>query len=210
MLSSHICDGIQAALAALPDGDFAPAAHSLLAALGYRSERTLELSGSVDEFIEQFPASNKNTKTEQAFRGNVQSARILFQVTDAEIAAHSTLFDTGDFARGKKRSFLFAAVELNGSSYPRGQYATFTRELNKRFPMPTVVLFKTAADFLTLSFVYRRPHKRDSNRDVLGHVSLIREIQPRQVASRSLGHSASTIVRKPVAVDDGPRKAAQL
>ena len=178
MLSSHICDGIQAALAALPDGDFAPAAHSLLAALGYRSERTLELSGSVDEFIEQFPASNKNTKTEQAFRDNVQSARILFQVTDAEIAAHSTLFYTGDFARGKKRSFLFAAVELNGSSYPRGQYATFTRELNKRFPMPTVVLFKTAADFLTLSFVYRRPHKRDSNRDVLGHVSLIREINP--------------------------------
>ena len=178
MLSSHICDGIQAALAALLDGDFAPAAHSLLAALGYRSERTLELSGSVDDFIEQFPASNKNTKTEQAFRDNVQSARILFQVTDAEIAAHSTLFDTGDFARGKKRSFLFAAVELNGASYPRGQYATFTRELNKRFPMPTVVLFKTAADVLTLSFVYRRPHKRDSNRDVLGHVSLIREINP--------------------------------
>ena len=178
MLSSHICDGIQAALAALPDGDFAPAAHSLLAALGYRSERTLELSGSVDDFIEQFPASNKNTKTEQAFRDNVQSARILFQVTDAEIAAHSTLFDTGDFDSGNASSFLFAAVELNGASYPRGQYATFTRELNKRFPMPTVVLFKTAADVLTLSFVYRRPHKRDSNRDVLGHVSLIREINP--------------------------------
>ena len=41
-----------------------------------------------------------------------------------------------------------------------------------------MVLFKTATDLLTLSFVHRREHKRDSNRDVLGHVSLIREIDP--------------------------------
>ena len=42
--------------------------------------------------------------------------------------------------------------------------------------MPTVVLFKTANARLSLSFVHRREHKRDPNRDVLGHVSLIREI----------------------------------
>ena len=178
MLSSHTRDTIQVALAALPAGDFAPAAHSLLAALGYRSERTLELSGSADDFIEQFPASNENTQTEQAFRDDVQSACILFQVTDAEIAAQSALFDAGDFDAGNARSFLFAAVELNGTSYSRGQYAIFTREINKRFPMPAVVLFKTSANLLTLSFVYRRPHRRDPQRDVLGSVSLIREIDP--------------------------------
>ena len=166
------------ALTALPNAEFTGAAKHLLGVLGYESERTLDLSGRVDDFISQFPAPNENTQTEQTFRDNVQSAHILFQVTDAEIAAHSTLFDTGDFDAGNARSFLFAAVELNGASYPRGQYATFTRELNKRFPMPTVVLFKTVTDFLTLSFVYRRPHKRDSNRDVLGPVSLIREINP--------------------------------
>ena len=166
------------ALTALPNAEFTGAAKHLLGVLGYESERTLDLSGRVDDFISQFPAPNENTQTEQAFRDNVQSAHILFQVTDTEIAAHSTLFDTGDFDAGNARSFLFAAVELNGASYPRGQYATFTRELNKRFPMPTVVLFKTVTDFLTLSFVYRRPHKRDSNRDVLGPVSLIREINP--------------------------------
>ena len=166
------------ALTALPNAEFTGAVKHLLGVLGHQSERTLDLSGRVDDFISQFPAPNENTQTEQAFRNNVQSVRILFQVTDAEIAAHSTLFDTGDFDAGNARSFLFAAVELNGASYPRGQYATFTRELNKRFPMPTVVLFKTVTDFLTLSFVYRRPHKRDSNRDVLGPVSLIREINP--------------------------------
>ena len=167
------------ALTALPNAEFTGAVKHLLGVLGYQSERTLDLSGRVDDFISQFPAPNENTQTEQAFRDNVQSAHILFQVTDAEIAAHSTLFDTGDFDAGNARSFLFAAVELNGASYPRGQYATFTRELNKRFPMPTMVLFKTVTDHLTLSFVHRREHKRDPHRDVLGHVSLIREIDPK-------------------------------
>ncbi len=159
-------------------GEWSKSAVHLLDVLGYRSERTLELLGSADDFIEQFPAANENTKTEQAFCANVQSVRILFQLTDAEIAAQSALFDAGDFDAGNARSFLFAAVELNGTSYPRGQYATVTREINKRFPMPTVVLFKTADSLLSLSFVHRRPHKRDPNRDVLGNVSLIREIDP--------------------------------
>ena len=170
-------EAIAEAIRRCQTGEWCENAVHLLDVLGYRSERTVVLSGKVDDFIRQFPAPNENTQAERFFRDNVQSVRILFQVTDAEIAAaQSTLFDEGDFDRGNASSFLFAAVELNGTSYPRGQYATFTREINKRFPMPTVVLFKTAADHLSLSFVYRRPHKRDSNRDVLGHVSLIREI----------------------------------
>ena len=158
-------------------GEWCENAVHLLDVLGYRSERTLALAGDAADFIRQFPASNENTKTAQAFRDNVQSVRILFQVTNAEITVvRRTRFNAGDFDRGNARSFLFAAVELNGASYPRGQYATFTREINKRFPMPTVVLFKTADDRLSLSFVHRREHNRDPNRDVLGHVSLVREI----------------------------------
>ena len=169
---------IAEAIRCFQKGEWSKSAVHLLDVLGYRSERTLELSGSADDFIEQFPAANENTKTEQAFCDNVQSVRILFQLTDAEIAAQSALFDAGDFDAGNARSFLFAAVELNGTSYPRGQYAAFTREINKRFPMPAVVLFKTADSLLSLSFVHRRPHKRDPERDVLGSVSLIREIDP--------------------------------
>ncbi len=42
--------------------------------------------------------------------------------------------------------------------------------------MPTVVLFKTGLNLLTLAFVQRRPNLRNPERDVLGRVSLIREI----------------------------------
>ncbi len=177
-MNNNIREQIGHALGALADGDFVVGARDLLAVLGYESTRTLDISGKVNEFIAQFPAPNENTQTEQVFCENAQSVRILFQVTDTEIAAQNTLFDTNDFDTGNARSFLFAAVELNGKTYSRGQYATFTREINKRIHTPTVVLFKTATDLLTLSFVHRREHKRDSNRDVLGHVSLIREIDP--------------------------------
>ena len=177
-MNNNIREQIGHALGALADGDFVVMARDLLAVLGYESTRTLDISGRVNEFIAQFPAPTENTQTEQVFCENARSIRILFQVTDTEIAAQNTLFDAGDFDRGNARSFLFAAVELNGKTYSRGQYAAFTREINKRIHTPTVVLFKTATDLLTLSFVHRREHKRDSNRDVLGHVSLIREIDP--------------------------------
>ncbi len=174
-MNNNIREQIEHALGALADGDFVVGARDMLAVLGYESTRTLDISGKVNEFIAQFPAPNENTQTEQVFRENARSIRILFQVTDTEIA---TVQRTASFDRGNARSFLFAAVELNGKTYSRGQYAQFTREINKRINMPTVVLFKAATDLLTLSFVHRREHKRDSNRDVLGHVSLIREIDP--------------------------------
>ena len=166
------------ALSALPNEEFTGAVKHLLGVIGYESERAIDLSGSVHDFLDQFPAPNENTQTEQAFREDVQSVRILFQVTDTEIATARNFLSTDDFDSGNARSFLFFAVELNGASYPRGQYAQFTREINKRFSMPSVVLFKTVTDHLTLSFVHRRMHKRDPDRDVLGHVSLIREIDP--------------------------------
>ena len=100
------------------------------------------------------------------------------QFTDAEIASSEqlALFDAEVFNKGNAQSFLFVAVELRDASYPRGQYVSFTREINKRLAMPAVVLFRTADGRVTLAFVHRRPNKRDPQRDVLGSVSLIREI----------------------------------
>ena len=46
---------IQSALAVLSTGDFPEVSKKLLATLGYHSERTLELSGAVEDFIQEFP-----------------------------------------------------------------------------------------------------------------------------------------------------------
>ena len=167
------------ALAAAPEGDFAAAAGRLLAALGYRSERILTgQSGAAAELV----ASNADTRSKADFIAAARSARVLFQVTDAEIsgAAAESLFADRDFAdfADPQSSFIFAVVELADNSYPRGRYAAFTREINKRFQAPAVLLFRTASGRLTLAFVHRRENRRDPQRDALGSVFLLREIDP--------------------------------
>ena len=179
MMTGAILNEIKTALGDVKQGDFADAGRRLLETLGYRSDRTLDLSGDVEEFIDTFPAPNPNAQTETRFRERAASTRILFQFTDSEIAAaQPSLLDTGEFDKGDARSFMFVAVELRGESYPRGVYVELTREINKRLVVPVVVLFRTAAGQLSLAFVHRRPHKRDRSRSVLGSVSLIREIDP--------------------------------
>ena len=64
---------IKSALAKIPDGDFLETTKDLLAVLGYRSQRTLKLSGNVDDFIQTFRAENENTKTEQEFLEDAES-----------------------------------------------------------------------------------------------------------------------------------------
>ena len=139
-------EAIQAALVRIPSNDFKAAAQDLLAVLGYRSERTLAgQTGAVADFIAQFPAPKESTRTEQAFCENIQSVRLVFQVTSDEIASvnQPTLgFEADSFDKGQQQSFMFFAVELKGVSYARGQYAQFTREINKRLSQPTVVLLK--------------------------------------------------------------------
>ena len=181
MSTQKTVNDIRTALTAALADNFRELPTALLSALGYNSDRTLaEQTGKPADFIRQFPADNPGTQSEDSFLNNAQSVSILFQFTSSEIQAQTQreLFQPADFDTGNARSFLFAAVELNGNSYHRGQYAAFTRELNKHIQLPMVALFRTAANRITLAFVHRRPNRRDPNRDVLGSVSLIREIDP--------------------------------
>ena len=175
---------IEAALTAAGNGSDWPAgATALLDALGYRSDLLLEdQSGDPGDFIDHFPADNPNTQSEQALREHARSVHILFQFTGDEIrdATQPALFEATGFDTDNLDCFMFAAVELHGGTYPRGKYAAFTRELNRRSGLPTVVLFRTAGNKVTLGFVQHRPNRRNPERDVLGSVSLIREINPAQ------------------------------
>ncbi len=169
---------IKSALSAIPTDDFLEKAKGLLATIGYRSERTHELSGTVHDFFEEFPPLNPNTKTEQEFRKHAGSVQLIFQFTSDEVAddIQQKLFEADAFDKANTDSFLFCAVELKDNTYSRTQYAEFTREINKRLLAPTVVLFRVAKR-LTVGFTDRRPHKTEEDRDVLGQVTLIKDIR---------------------------------
>ena len=103
---------------------------------------------------------------------------LIFQLTSDEIAddPQGTLFESASFDKGNIKSFLFCAVELKDNNYSRTKYAEFTREINKRLFAPTVILFR-AGSRLTVAFADRRPDKTDEDRDVLGQVTLIKDIR---------------------------------
>ena len=174
--------------------DWTAAAKGLLNELGYDSARTLKPFRRVADFLETFPNDkNPNTGGEKRFIAAVQSVQIIFQLTADEIenkikeadGQSSFLDEKAKFDEGNISSFLFVAVELkkgelSKGGYSRGKYAEWTREINKRFGMPVVVLFGCAdadnATHLTLAFVGRRKNMTDESRDVLQKVSLLREI----------------------------------
>ncbi len=170
---------IKSALAAIPTGDFLDGTKELLSTLGYQSNRTAELFGTVDEFIEEYDTPTPNTKTEQEFRKNVESIQFIFQFTSDEIEEDPqqiTLLESNSFDKGNYSSFLFCAVTLKDNTYSRTKYAEFTREINKRLFTPTVILFR-AANHLTVAFADRRPQLIDETLDVLEQVTLIKDIR---------------------------------
>ena len=135
----------------------------------------------MDDFLADFPSRSPRTKSEQDFRAAIKSVRILFQFTDDEVrdGAQKGLFPlTGDFDGGLHRSFVFVLAEVSDQTPTRTRLVAWTREINKRLRSPTVVLFRADDCRLALSFVHRRAHRRDPERDVLGEVSLIRNIDP--------------------------------
>ena len=174
-------EAIKSALAAMATGDLLEKSKELLAIIGYRSERTEELSGTVDDFFEEFPVpkpSTENTKTKKKFRKNTDAVHLVSHFTYDEIAGniqHTPDLGADFLQEGDIDSFLFFAVELKDKNYPRGKYAEFTREINKRLGAPTVVLFRVT-NRLTIGFSDRRPHRSDEDRDVLGQVTLIKDI----------------------------------
>ena len=140
MTTENMTTEIRAALSDLPQDDPIAGARRLLETLGYLSDRTQELTGPVSDFIEAFPAPTADTLAEKDFRQEVASVHIVFQITNTEISesanAQGRLFTASSFNEGDSKSFVFIAVELKDRTYPRGDYAKFTREINKRLSQP--------------------------------------------------------------------------
>ena len=172
---------IAAALTAFSPATLRASSLTLLAALGYRSDRTLPVPGAPDPAAFRSmaeAASGKTLHAEKAKFAEWTQAELLFQLTDTEVRSDQTLFQDADLEPGLLESALFFAIELRGKEYSRTALADVTRQINRLFPMPVVVLFSYASR-LSLAVVHRRQHQRDPSRDVLGRVSLIRDIDTR-------------------------------
>ena len=164
---------IQAVVQSFASSSLRDAAVSLFTTLGYRSDRTVSTS-SVTDFCKQFDA-NGLLDHPRAQKSQWKSIELLFQLTDEELSRNATLFKDTAVRASLLQSYVFFAVELQPSDYARGKLAAITRQINRIFPMPVMVLFKMGGN-LSIAVINRRQNKRDESKDVLGKVTLIQNI----------------------------------
>ena len=162
------------------DEDLSENARNLLDILGYRSERVLSLEpNTADAFIGTFDPQEKLNR-DRALTAEWVSVDPLFQLRGVDLTITDTagwLFDPSQTQVDNTiiESYVFVTLRLRGSNYTRTQLSQITREINKLFPMPAMLLFQHG-NTLTLSVINRRLGVRDPSRDVLEKVTLIKDI----------------------------------
>jgi len=175
-------DTIQENIQAFASAPLKDASLELLNTLGYQSDKTISVEGSKpDAFLDILSSHNPDVVFDQkkALFNDWKSADILFQLTDEELSPQDSLFKDTTVKKNLLRSYLFFAIELSEKDYARGKLTAIARQLNRVFPMPVMVLLKHRAaghPVLSIAVINRRQHKRDSHKDVLGKVTIIRDI----------------------------------
>ncbi|PQJ96373.1 SAM-dependent DNA methyltransferase [Chromatium okenii] len=174
---------LQTALLAFTQQPLKNAAIALFNTLGYHSDKTADFGNSAEEFlgnIERLSPDNLSFKRSHLYAEKWLSCAFLFQLTDDEIPVLATppnLFNEAQqLMPSEIESFVFLAIKLDGETWSRTQFASITRELNRRFPMPAIVLFRHG-QLLSLAVIDRRVNLRDSSRDVIhSRITVIKDV----------------------------------
>lgn len=175
---------IKSAIGGFSEKNLTEQSISFFKTLGYNTKRRDPfISKTYQEFHDRFDDSleEKNFNEVKALIKDWKYIDLLFQLTKNEVSDQENLFNTGKVKwEGEDKetvieTYLFFAIELSNSDYSRSQLAQITREINKIFSMPAMLLFKYG-DHLTLSIINRRLNKKDTQKDVLEKVTLIKDI----------------------------------
>ena len=169
---------IQEAIKSFAKDDISKAGINLFATLGYNTSLQAPLDNKAfAEFNELYVQSSPYSERFSEERANVhdwKSIDILFQLIDESFTGQGQLFDS-KLNPYEKQSYLCFAVELTKDEYTKTQISTITREINKLFAIPILVIFKYG-ECITLAVINRRVNKKDNDRDVLEKVTLIKDI----------------------------------
>ncbi|MBX3419381.1 MAG: hypothetical protein KF851_17385 [Pirellulaceae bacterium] len=179
-------DLIQKCLLGFSDASLKDSALNLLRCLGYESDRGVDLGGSSPNAFLKFVQANSQTgqfNQSKAIFDDWKSADLLFQLTDQELSKQRALFDDKQLSPGLLRSYVFFAIELTGDNYARGKLTDIARQINRVFPMPVMVILKHKSQkqpVISIAVINRRQNKIDAAKDVLGKVTIIRDISIKQ------------------------------
>lgn len=169
---------IQEAIKAFGSKNFSEAGINLFSTLGYDTSLQAPLDDKTyQEFKETYIEGSPNAERfneEKALVENWKSIDILFQLTNESFNGTKSLFEPS-VNPYDPQSYLCFAIELNNSEYSKSHIANITREVNKLFSIPIIIIFRYG-ECITLAIINRRVNKRNSDRDVLEKVTLIKDI----------------------------------
>lgn len=166
---------IKESLSKFGQGNLTKTSISFFETLGYTSEKQAPLDSPTFEEFEDNYIGDKNFDAVKAKVSEWKYVDLLFQLSKEEVSKQASLFDTKKVDQTIIEAYLFFIIGLSNNSYTRTELSIITREINRLFPMPAMILFKHGKT-LTLSVINRRLHKRDETKDVLEKVTLIRDI----------------------------------
>ena len=155
---------------------------NLLNTLGYHSRRTGNPGIDAERHRRLRQAARTANAADTLRLDDWNAFHFLFQVTDEEMHAQQTVFESQAIDDALMKSYIFAALKLSGDAYTRTQLVNITRFLNKQLPQPIMVMFHYG-NCLTLAIINRRWDKRENpatvgkgRRQVLEKVTLIKDI----------------------------------
>ena len=167
---------IQESIKNFVNGLVSDTALALFTTLGYKTTRQNRFTKKdYKNFKETFLEGVTRFNDEKAFVKDWKEVDFLFQITKSEITGQEGLFDTKKIDRIDIQSYLFFSIELSETEYTRTALSQISREVNKAFPMPVMILFKYGSK-ITLSVINRRLNENNPNKDVLEKVTLIKDI----------------------------------
>lgn len=176
--SNDLRESIKTSLQSFESKNLHEVSLTLLQTLGYQSDKAIDVPDSSPQaFLELLSEYNPNVgiNKDKALFDDWLKADVLFQLTDEELSHETRLFKDDSVNAGLLQSYLFFAIELKQRDYARGKLTAIARQLNRVFPMPVMVFIKHG-DLLSIAVINRRVNKRDSEKDVLGKVTIIRDI----------------------------------
>lgn len=173
---------LRTALASFQKRPLGEASAGLLLSLGYKSDKTADFGSKPDQFVAAVEEATHSTfSCDKAHVSRWKQCAFLFQLTNDEIPSlamgqQALSIDT-KLARSLIESFVFLAIELQGENWSRTDLAAIARELNRRFPMPALVIFKHG-DLISLVVIDRRANKHDTSRDVINsRITVIKDVR---------------------------------
>jgi len=175
MTAEQIKSNIKEALQSFAKGNLSEKSIELFEKLGYVTERRAPLNKPTFAEFKDTYIGDKKFDEAKAKTKDWKYVDLLFQLSKEEVQKQASLFDTKQVDRTVIETYLFFAIELNHDEYSRTELSVITREVNRLFPMPAMILFKHGKT-ITVSAINRRLHKRDESKDVLEKVTLIKDI----------------------------------